>query len=524
MRLFLLPLLFAFVTELRYTTSEQTNELSESLVSRMDIVDGGGQVILDPSVQHIPINPAQTHLRPPPPVIRRPLLESDIFIGLSAFRDGYRCGKTIFTAFKRATNPERLYFGVVDQVTDTDLKCLDEYCKMATAEWPDKGACPYMDHIRVDRRDANLSRGPTLARHFQQKLIRDEEFCLQLDAHSLFTNKWDEYLLAEWARIGNEMAVMSTYLHHMHDFIKPNGDNTYPGSYPHLCTTTRPKANHMVRNVGASMITGAKFPQLQALWGAGLSFSKCHAEKRVLIDSHTLWMFDGEEFLRASHLWTHGYDIYSPSEFGCVIYHNYTSVAKRFESVKVDAAVRDRERIMAENRFKLIVGEGFQGLVDTLEMDKYAFGKARTFDEYKGFANITFGDGSVTSNSCNQLHWVPYSNPSEVERVVGTGWTMYPPPTEAPTTTTPEPTTTITTTTVAPTVASLSPQNEIRSVRNFKRQEDERKEFESIGNSRALLWFSLIPLLICVMLVLSNKNVQLWLKRSVGMKSPSTSK
>jgi hypothetical protein len=71
-------------------------------------------------------------------------------------------------------------------------------------------------------------------------------------------------------------------------------------------------------------------PQMSAFWGAGLSFSKCHAEKRVLIDSHTLWMFDGEEFLRASHLWTFGYDMYSPSRVGCVIYHNYTKVPARY--------------------------------------------------------------------------------------------------------------------------------------------------------------------------------------------------
>ena len=35
-----------------------------------------------------------------------------------------------------------------------------------------------------------------------------------------------------------------------------------------------------------------------AIWGAGLSFSKCHAELKVHVDPHTPYVFDGEEFNR----------------------------------------------------------------------------------------------------------------------------------------------------------------------------------------------------------------------------------
>lgn len=298
----------------------------ESLQSEMGIINSKSRVTLDPSVQHIPLEPSKTHLRPPPPRIPE---KFDMFIGLSVFRDGYRCAKTIFTGLKRAKHPERLYFGVIDQVNPGDDRCVEEFCKMAADEWPEKGECPYRDQLRFDERLADDSRGPTLARHYQQKLIRNEEFCLQLDGHSIFTNNWDANLLAEWKRVNNEMAVLTTYLHHIHDFVQENGDNKPPNSYPHLCTTIR-GGNGLVRNEGASMIGGSKFPQLSALWGAGLSFSKCHAERRVPIDSHTLWMFDGEEFLRASHLWTYGYDMYSPSELGSVVYHNYSKVPARY--------------------------------------------------------------------------------------------------------------------------------------------------------------------------------------------------
>ncbi|KAE8877265.1 hypothetical protein PF005_g3953 [Phytophthora fragariae] len=393
---------------------------AESMESVMGIVNTKRSVKLNPSVQHIPLDPAQAQLRPPPAQIPASF---DIFVGLSVFRDGYRCGKTIFTGLKRAKYPERLFFGVVDQVNDGDERCLDEFCKMAEAEWPDKGPCPYKDHIRVDVHTASESRGPTLARHQQQKLIQKEEFCLQLDGHSIFTNLWDENLLAEWKRVNNEMAVLSTYLHHIHDFVKENGDNALSASLPHLCSTMR-GSNGLVRTVGASMISGSKFPQLEALWGAGLSFNKCHAERRVPVDSHTLWMFDGEEFLRASRLWTSGYDMYSPSVLGSVIYHNYSKVPARFEHITVDPQVKKRESEMAINRFNHLMGKPVKGLVDTHELDKYGFGSVRSFESYLKFSGVTFKKGVNNTESCEQLHWVPYENATEVEALMGNGWKL----------------------------------------------------------------------------------------------------
>ncbi|TDH72741.1 hypothetical protein CCR75_002657 [Bremia lactucae] len=386
--------------------------------SHMSIINTKLSIKLDPSVQHIPLDPAKEQLRPPPVQIPASF---DIFVGISVFRDGYRCGKTILTGLKRAKYPKRLYFGVVDQVDDGDERCMDEYCKMAEAEWPGKGSCPYNDHIRVDLRKASKSRGPTLARHQQQKLIRQEEFCLQLDGHSVFTNLWDENLLIELKRVNNEMAVLSTYLHNLHNFVKENGDNALTEAVPHLCSTTR-GSHGVVRNVGASMIRGSKFPQLQALWGAGLSFSKCHAERRVPVDSHTLWMFDGEEFLRASRLWTNGYDFYSPSELGSVIYHNYSKVPARFEYIKYNTKAKKREVEMAVNRYKHLIGQPVKGMVDMQELEKFGFGSARSFDSYLEFSGVVLKKGSKDFGSCKQLHWVPYENATEIEELMGNKW------------------------------------------------------------------------------------------------------
>ncbi|EQC42803.1 hypothetical protein SDRG_00524 [Saprolegnia diclina VS20] len=375
------------------------------------------RVPLDPSTQHTPVDPALAHLRPPAP--RFPA-EYDMFVGLSAFRDGARCGYTVFTGFSRATRPDKLYFGIVDQLLEADLSCIDAYCALAAEAWP-KWPCKYRDQIRIDSRDAAASRGPTYARHFQQDLVRDEEFCLQLDAHSEFTTQWDTLLVQEWQRTENEMAVLTTYLHNIDSHILSDGTNLGARTAPHICQTTRGGSGN-VRNVAADLIYDSERPQLGALWGAGLSFSKCHAEKRVLIDSHTLWMFDGEEFLRASHLWTHGYDLYSPSTRGLVVYHNYTSVPAKYFDLRVDMQAKHLETARANNRVKYLVGVPFVGEIDAEELDIYGWGTVRSFAAYLNYSGLVFEPNVPDKQSCKQLHWVPYEDASAIEALLP-GWT-----------------------------------------------------------------------------------------------------
>ena len=76
----------------------------------------------------------------------------------------------------------------------------------------------------------------------------------------------------------------------------------------------RTHATKCARNLPKPKLTNA-------IWGAGLSFSKCHAELKVPVDPHTPGVFDGEEFNRAARFWTHGYDIYTPHRV--YVLHDY---------------------------------------------------------------------------------------------------------------------------------------------------------------------------------------------------------
>ncbi len=86
--------------------------------------------------------------------------------------------------------------------------------------------------------------------------------------------------------------------------------------------------------------------------------------------------------------------------------------------------VKEKEQEMGVNRFKLMVGQEFKGVVDTEEWDLYAkWGPARSFEAYLEFSGVTFKPGKKDQHSCKQLHWVPYSDPSSIEALLP-GWKL----------------------------------------------------------------------------------------------------
>ena len=182
--------------------------------------------------------------------------------------------------------------------------------------------------------------------------------------------------------------------------------------------------NQVVRNQQAMAAANLPRPKLTPLWGAGLSFSKCHSETRVRYDPHLPQIFDGEEFSRASRLWTNGYDMYTPTRG--IVFHDYMQkMAEGLGEVAVwnfapppeaaDLKVREEEA----SKLRLYTLLGIPG-GDGQDLGEYGMGDVRSYDAYIKFSGIDpkhhiKGEGSC----CGNLEWVPYENQPP------------PPPTEA---------------------------------------------------------------------------------------------
>lgn len=75
----------------------------------------------------------------------------------------------------------------------------------------DKGktACPHFDQVRLVAYHHIQAKGPTLARSMVRKVLGNEEFCMQIDAHTEFVRGWDELVVAEWKKTENEFGILS---------------------------------------------------------------------------------------------------------------------------------------------------------------------------------------------------------------------------------------------------------------------------------------------------------------------------
>lgn len=251
---------------------------------------------------------------------------STLYLSIASFRDTL-CPYTLFHAYSKAKYPQRLTVGVVQQNAQGDVDCLDRYCELMAETGKYDGAdCPFEDNIRMMRVDSSTAKGPTWGRAKASTLLRDEEFCMQTDAHMDFVPNWDVKMLKMWASTNNEYAVLSTYVaastqleYNLKDDSMGLGNTN---EVPHLCMVTLDGSNGLVRIWGTKCARNLPRPKMtNAVWGAGLSFSKCHAERKAPYDPHTPFIFDGEEFSRAVRFWTWGYDIYTPHRVYVV--HNY---------------------------------------------------------------------------------------------------------------------------------------------------------------------------------------------------------
>lgn len=113
--------------------------------------------------------------------------------------------------------------------------CVQAYCQSKGASV--SHGCPYVDQIKIIQLTHNDARGPNFARYMQESLHQNEEFCLQIDAHSDFAPGWDVLLTDMWAATGNEYAVLSGIPVDVAVLARSSLNNENQ-QVPHLCQAT----------------------------------------------------------------------------------------------------------------------------------------------------------------------------------------------------------------------------------------------------------------------------------------------
>lgn len=340
-----------------------------------------------------------------------------VLLMISAFHDDL-CSNTLREAFATAARPERVSVSVIDQVSTTS--CLETYCK-------DTANCR-RDQVREIRVTQPHSRGVMFARFLQQTQIRDEEFCLQVDSHMVFPQAWDELAIGDWRSTGNEMAVMTTYPNRALDVGKqkysPIRCNTVWNSHVVACGTS---ANNIAHK--------QPVPHFTAFFGAGIAFSKCHANLVVPYDPWMPFLFKGEEYNRGARLWTHGYDLYAPRVN--YAYHFYDDDPRpgRFANLARDRSFFGGDPNsnlllrQSEYRWQAVLGmkdeaKNKRNSLKTAaqqDIEYFGIGNKRSLREFELFGGVNLREHTA-KDMCHligKMVWVPWNTTDH--RILGKG-------------------------------------------------------------------------------------------------------
>ena len=135
-----------------------------------------------------------------------------IFIALASYPDN-ECVQTIINAFETAMYPERICFGVFQQhnISDGDCTDFDKYLNCDINYGVIHPLCGRFWQIKIARIEYSKAKGPMYGRYRAELFYENEDYLLQIDAHTRFTPHWDNILIDMFERINNPKAMLTTY-------------------------------------------------------------------------------------------------------------------------------------------------------------------------------------------------------------------------------------------------------------------------------------------------------------------------
>lgn len=185
-----------------------------------------------------------------------------------------------------------------------------------------------------------------------------------------------------------------------------------------------------IRNWGTKECTDLVKPKLTTMWGAGLSFHRCHAELNVPVDPYTDQVFDGEEGSRAIRFFTHGYDVYTPDKV--LVTHDYhthqsnpvvhtwggrnsQNSNQTDDWIWMEEIVQERPKVytFGTTRVNMLLGIGAfepeqMPEIHSIRTSRYGLGTKRNLQQAAEFTGLDLLNRKMVANKCGNLKWVPY--------------------------------------------------------------------------------------------------------------------
>ena len=228
--------------------------------------------------------------------------------------------------FENAEHPDKIIVGLAEHVQEDDKKCIELYCQAHGAKLlkrqviredmtkvihlPDHDKeCPRFDQIRLIATFHVAAKGPIWARSLVRKVLGNEEYCMQVDAHTSVIEHWDTVAKSQWKQTQNEYAVISHPPALMDEQAEYEPGGSKANQVPRTCRIPyKPDNGFPDFNYPAqAWAEDLDKPLLTYAWSSAFSFAKCHLEESAPYDSFSWYAKPIEQFSRFSRFWTRGY-------------------------------------------------------------------------------------------------------------------------------------------------------------------------------------------------------------------------
>lgn len=317
---------------------------------------------------------------------------STIFVSVAAFRDP-ECIELVREIYAYSINPRRIIVGIIEQIEPGDPICIPpEIDNCSSAEF-----C-FRDNIRRRRVVSKRGKGPTYGRYVSLLMYRGESYYMMIDSHTGFIRHWDRRVLFSLRRARSPRPVLS---HYPHKWIKQ--EPSFRESQ-HLVAVM---CNGHYVGLGFIRLDGRMLPRSLEPWpapfaAAGFLFADARLTHDVPFDPLLDYIFDGEEILYSTRMWTNGYDIFAPEI--SYVFHSYgrrnaskywgTQYKLGANSTYARAVYWSRKRVQyflhvtEENTTKYVVPREINvGRVRWGEK-RYGLGRYRSLNAYNRYAMI----------------------------------------------------------------------------------------------------------------------------------------
>lgn len=290
-----------------------------------------------------------------------------IFISIASYRDKL-LATTINDAYTKAKFKDNLVFGVFEQADDNEKLDLNQFS--------------FRKQIIYASVDPKLTKGVCWARQHIQKMISSEKYYLQIDAHTLFEDEWDQTLIAHLTEIKKYHAkpIISGYPNNFNAATFEKNSHV-PNT---VCSILNlEERNHLFERYGFHPPVGgftlSPYEKVHGYHlGACFIFSESNFVKEVPYDDAVF--FGGEEIIISIRAWTSGFNIFHLSKIP--LNHcwdkSYGGVVQR------DYAPGHSEKIQQEAK------DHISKLVRNQLDASYGLGDKRSIDDYMKYSGLDF--------------------------------------------------------------------------------------------------------------------------------------